>query len=69
MTRARLVIASGDVLEIVFDDQRDRHTDDREAVEEVGRAVERVDDPAVAAVALGLAAFLAQEGVRRVGVA
>src|SRR5688572_9891934 len=46
----------------------DRDCKLREAVQEVRRAVERVDDPGVV-VARGSAAFLREEAVRRVGLA
>jgi hypothetical protein len=46
--------------------QRDRDREDRDAVQEVGRAVERIDDPAMlGVVARHLAALLHQEGVTR----
>ena len=61
----RLVDHAGDDLVVALEADRDGEV--RHAVEEVGGAVERVDDPAVAAVALGLAAFLAEEAVVRPG--
>ena len=46
--------------------ERDRHREMRDAVQEIGGAVERIDDPAVASVgALVRAAFLAEEAVIR----
>jgi hypothetical protein len=47
---------------------RDRHREVREAVQEVGGAVERVDDPQPVALAVG-AAFLGQHRVVRVRLA
>src|SRR5690348_9338500 len=45
----------------------DRNSEMRHAVQEVRGAVERIDDPAVAAVALGLATLFAEEAVVRPG--
>src|SRR4029453_2243581 len=60
-----LVDHGGDDLALALEADRDGEV--RHAVQEVGRAVERIDDPAVAAVALGLAAFLAEEAVLGAG--
>jgi hypothetical protein len=48
--------------------QRDRNGEDRDAVQEVGGAVERIDDPTVLVVlARDAAALLHQEGIARPG--
>ncbi len=59
----RLVDHAGDDLAVAL--QPDRNVEMRHAVHEVVGAVERIDDPAVAAVALGLAEFFAEEAVFR----
>jgi hypothetical protein len=53
------------VLEPAAVHHRDGDAEHREAVQEVGRAVQRVDDPDVLGIAAG-AAFLGEEGVVRV---
>ena len=46
--------------------ERDRHSKHRNAVQEVGRAIERIDDPAMGPVrALDLFALLAEEPIGR----
>ena len=61
----RLIDHAGDDLAVAL--ETDRNIEVRHAVDEIVGAVERIDDPAVAAPnlagALGLAAFLAQETV------
>ena len=58
----RIVDDAGDDLALALERQRDG--EDRDAVEEIGGAVERIDDPAVGLVAAGdLAAFLGEEAV------
>ena len=57
---------AGDDLPVAL--QRDRDGEDRDAVQEVGRAVERIDDPAMLGVlAFDLAALLHQEAPVRAG--
>jgi hypothetical protein len=49
-----------------LDLEADRHAKERKAVGVVGRAIERIDDPAVARVAAGVrTALFAQDGMRR----
>ena len=61
----RLVDDAGDDLAVALERQRDREV--RHAVQEIRRAIERIGDPAIMAVApigaLHLAAFLAEETV------
>ena len=64
----RVVDHRGDDLAVAL--ERDGDRKERDRVEEVGGAVERIDDPAVLAVgALHLGAFLAEEAVGRAGLA
>ena len=63
LVRNRLVDDAGDDLALAL--QADRDGEVGHTVQKVCRAVERVDDPSVATVALGFAAFLAEETVLR----
>ncbi len=55
-------IIDGAVFESAFVHQPDRNAEHREAVQVVGRSIERIDDPQIVGVAL-LAAFLSENGV------
>ena len=62
LVHRRIVDDAGDQLPLAF--QRDRDGEDRDAVQEIGGAVERVDDPAMLVVVAGHgAALFHQEGV------
>ena len=62
LVHGRIVDHAGDDLALPL--QRDRDREDRDAVQEVGGAVERIDDPAVLVVLAGdHAALLHQEAV------
>ena len=64
LVHRRIVDDAGDQLALSL--ERDRDGEYRDAVQEIGRAVERVDDPAVLAViAVDRAAFFHQEGIAR----
>ena len=63
LVRNRLVDDARDDLFLALERNRNRKM--RHAVQEVRGAVERIDDPAVAAVTLRLAAFLTEEAVVR----
>src|SRR5439155_19670806 len=66
LVAGRLVDETGDDLAVAL--QGDRDCEMRDAVEKIGRAVERVDDPAVMRVAaFAGAAFLEQEAVAGAG--
>ena len=67
------VIAAGikydGLLDLAFDRERNAHAVDRKAVDEVGRAVQRIDDPDKLGVfrAMGAARLLGMDAVPRVG--
>ena len=64
LVAGRIVDEAGDQLAVAF--ERDRDGEERDAVQEVGGAVERIDDEAMGAVgALHLAVLLEQEAVAR----
>ena len=66
LVHGRIVDDAGDQLALAL--QRDRDGEYRDAVQEIGGAVERVDDPAVLVVVAGhRAALFHQEGVARPG--
>ena len=64
LVHRRIVDDAGDELALAL--QRDRDGEDRDAVQEIGGAVERIDDPAVLVVLAGdRAALFHQEGSSR----